>query len=129
MKPKSIEDNREDMYWMINGEKYVIQGVSNFDIDQELPLGLKIDEIGKAKIDIVALENLDEDIKLYIKDLTNGETYPINDQSFEIDLEFDDKVYDFDVLKNIVTNAAAYGGFGDFRPTFGRAKAEVELVD
>jgi len=51
-----------------------------------------------------------------------------HDWSFETELEFDDTIYDFDVLKNIITNAASYGGFGDFRPTFGRAKAEVELV-
>lgn len=40
-------------------------------------------------------------------------------------IEFDDKVIDPGALKNILTNAAYYGGFGDFRPTFGRAKAEV----
>lgn len=48
-----------------------------------------------------------------------------HDWSFETVLEFDDTVVDFGSLKNIVCRAAQYGGFGDFRPTFGRATAEV----
>ena len=47
--------------------------------------------------------------------------------SFECGLVFDDKIIDPDSLKRIIDHAATYGGFGDFRPTFGRAKAEVTL--
>lgn len=45
--------------------------------------------------------------------------------SFETDIEFDDSVIDFDGLKRIVERTSKYVGFGDFRPTFGRATAEV----
>lgn len=45
--------------------------------------------------------------------------------SFETTVEFDDAVIDFATLKRVVEHAAKYGGFGDFRPTFGRAIAEV----
>jgi hypothetical protein len=48
--------------------------------------------------------------------------------SFETILEFDDYVVDFGSLKNIIQTVAKYGGYGDFRPTFGRAFAEVENV-
>lgn len=48
-----------------------------------------------------------------------------HDWSFQTVIEFDDTVLDFGSLKRIVERAALYGGFGDFRPTFGRAKAEV----
>ena len=51
-----------------------------------------------------------------------------HDWSFETSVEFDDKVIDFGTLKQIVQHAAKYGGFGDFRPTFGRALAEVQSV-
>lgn len=51
-----------------------------------------------------------------------------HDWSFETVIEFDDKVIDFGTLKRIVEHAAKYGGFGDFRPTFGRAIAEVKNV-
>jgi len=47
---------------------------------------------------------------------------------FETAIEFDDTVIDFDGLKRIIERTAKYTGFGDFRPTFGRAIAEVSNV-
>lgn len=55
--------------------------------------------------------------------------FPIfNKWSFSTVLEFDDTVVDLTGLTSIVKRSAMYVGFGDFRPTFGRAKAEVESV-
>lgn len=52
--------------------------------------------------------------------------FPIfKDWSFETVIEFDDTVVDFKSLKAVVDRSAKYVGFGDFRPTFGRAQAEV----
>ena len=48
--------------------------------------------------------------------------------AFETTLEYDDKIIDPDSLTRIVEHMAKYGGFGDFRPTFGRAIAEVSHV-
>ena len=48
-----------------------------------------------------------------------------HDWSFTTGVEFDDKIIDPDSLTNIIQHAAKYGGFGDLRPTFGRARAEV----
>ena len=48
-----------------------------------------------------------------------------HDWSFETAVEFDDTVVDMGSLRRIVERSAKYGGFGDFRPTFGRANAEV----
>lgn len=45
--------------------------------------------------------------------------------SFSTAVEFDDKIIDPDSLTRIVEHASKYGGFGDFRPKFGRAAAEV----
>ena len=69
---KLIEDNTEDMYWLAATDKYIIQAVDNFDTDQVLPLGVKIDVEGEATIKIEALENILEskDIILHDKDLS-----------------------------------------------------------
>lgn len=47
--------------------------------------------------------------------------------SFETELEFENTQVDPADLKAILEYSAKYGGFGDFRPTFGRATAEVKL--
>ena len=48
--------------------------------------------------------------------------------SFSTVVEFDDTVVDFSSLKKVVERTSMYVGFGDFRPTFGRATAEVTHV-
>ena len=50
-----------------------------------------------------------------------------HDWSFETSLEFDDKTIDPATLDHLIQHVARYGGFGDFRPTFGRAQAEVDF--
>jgi hypothetical protein len=48
-----------------------------------------------------------------------------HDWSFRFLLEFDDKIIDPGSLEHVIKYSAKYGGFGDFRPTYGRAEAEV----
>jgi hypothetical protein len=47
---------------------------------------------------------------------------------FVADVEFDEKMIDPNDLKYVIEYGAKYNGFGDFRPTFGRATAEVKHV-
>ena len=48
--------------------------------------------------------------------------------SFSTVVEFDDTVVDFAGIRKVMERTAQYVGFGDFRPTFGRATAEVAHV-
>ena len=79
--------NNEDMYWIIDGGKFVIQAVNSFDIEQEFPLGLKVSEEGTVTISIDELENVDTSTEIYIKDNLTGISENINDTSFNINLE------------------------------------------
>jgi len=78
--------NSEDMYWFFNGSEFVIQGVNNFNTNQELPLGLTISETGLVTIKIDSLENVDQSVEIYIKDNFTGLSHQINNQPFEINL-------------------------------------------
>ncbi|HEY9169554.1 MAG TPA: LamG-like jellyroll fold domain-containing protein [Lutibacter sp.] len=77
----------EDMFWMIQDVKFVIQGVPVFDENQEFPLGVKIAKAGLATIKIDGLDNIDENLSLHIKDKLTGETHNISQKSFKINLE------------------------------------------
>ncbi|MDO9274825.1 MAG: HYR domain-containing protein, partial [Lutibacter sp.] len=81
------EENAEDMFWQLGQRKLVIQGVNNFDENQELPLGIKISEAGLATIKIEELQNIGENITIGIKDKFTGKTYNISHKPFEIALE------------------------------------------
>ncbi len=79
--------NEEDMYWMLDDTKFVIQGVNNFNDTQEFPLGLIVKKTGMARINLFALENVDVNKPIYIKDASLDKTYQINKAPFEIYLE------------------------------------------
>ncbi len=79
--------NKEDMFWTFDGTKFVIQGVPKFNSDQEFPLGLKIAKAGLATIKIDALENMDKNLSLHIKDKLTGKTHNISQKSFDINME------------------------------------------
>ena len=79
--------NEEDMYWMFDDNKFVIQGVQNFDEAQEFSIGLKVNQNGLIRIKLDELENIDSNFPIYIKDSETEETHQINSEPFEIILD------------------------------------------
>ena len=77
----------DDMYWLLNNEKYIIQATNKFSLDKEISLGIQTLEGGNISINLDQLENAPEDLEIYIKDKLIGETYKINKNTFEINLE------------------------------------------
>lgn len=78
--------NKEDMFWVFDDAKFVIQGVNNFNTDQELPLGLIVNKAGLTVIKIDEIENMDENISVHIKDKLTGKMHNISRKPFEINL-------------------------------------------
>ncbi|WP_191963522.1 LamG-like jellyroll fold domain-containing protein [Pseudotamlana haliotis] len=58
----------EDMYWEIENEKYVIQGIDTITKQTVLPLTVKTKSGGLVEINIAALENVPNDVEVYLKD-------------------------------------------------------------
>ncbi|NNL15193.1 MAG: T9SS type A sorting domain-containing protein, partial [Flavobacteriaceae bacterium] len=79
--------NQEDMFWLQEQQRFVIQGVDSFNDGQEFPIGLIIKENGLARIKIEDLENIEANIEIYIRDTETGEQYDIINESFEVHLE------------------------------------------
>ena len=81
-----MDNSKEDMYWYFDNNKFIIQGVNNFNLEQVLPIGIRINTNGLSTIRIDAIENWKDGTEIYIKDNLDGETYNIKDQHFEINL-------------------------------------------
>jgi hypothetical protein len=62
----------EDMYWLIDEGKYVIQGVNDLTIETVLPLGIHTEEDGSNAISIDKLENIPNDMDIYLHDIELG---------------------------------------------------------
>ncbi|WP_037315839.1 LamG-like jellyroll fold domain-containing protein [Salegentibacter sp. Hel_I_6] len=81
-----LDNAREDMYWMIGDRKFVIQGVPHFNLDQRLPIGLKITEEKEFTIEIGELENVPDIINIYLRNKSDSTYYNLRKDNFKASL-------------------------------------------
>jgi len=79
--------NLEDMFWLIDNIEFVIQGVPNFEIDQVLPLGIIINKAGIFSIKINKLENVAEDVNIYLKNLQDSTYFDLRKGDYSMTLD------------------------------------------
>ena len=81
---KLNESQRDDMYWMINGDQYIIQASNIIDRDATFPLGIKTDTDGINTITLDHIYNIDNEIKIYVHDKTLDTYTNLRGGDFEI---------------------------------------------
>lgn len=97
-----------------------------FANEQKLELSYRDKAKVKAPDDIVKNPAFRLDMTLKQGQVRVVKAVPIfHDWSFQAGIEYDDSVIDADSMNTVITRVAHYGGFGDFRPTFGRAQVEI----
>ncbi|WP_026914357.1 LamG-like jellyroll fold domain-containing protein [Christiangramia portivictoriae] len=78
-----IENNKEDMYWWFADNRFVIQGVPDFEKEQVLPLAIKTFSEGSFTIKIDSTENWPASKELYLKDKQNDSIHDLLAGSFK----------------------------------------------
>ena len=81
-----IDKNKNDMYWEFSNNEFVIQAVPDFNVDQIIPLGLKISDLGISRIKIDSLEQVPNDTKIYLFDNVTGIYQDLKQNDFTISL-------------------------------------------
>ena len=76
------EYNSEDMFWIIGNNEFVIQGVSNFEPEQILPIGIVVDKKGEIIIQLDSVKNIDAKKSIYLKDKWNNITHDLRKEKF-----------------------------------------------
>ncbi|WP_190246172.1 immunoglobulin-like domain-containing protein [Gelidibacter gilvus] len=84
-----------DMSWLIADERYVIQGIGDFDVTKKIPLGIFLKHAGNIEIKLTALENFDSDIPVFIYDALMDTYMKINNTDYHINLKADSYVNRF----------------------------------
>lgn len=59
----------DDMFWVINNKDYIIQASNEAEVSTIFPLGIKTSTDGTNSIRIDALENVPDDINIYLHDI------------------------------------------------------------
>ena len=78
---------RNDLNWMIEEKRYIIQGVGAFDETKQYPFGLFLGDSGDIEIILTGLENFDSEIDVFIYDLFLDTYTKINDDSFKMNID------------------------------------------
>ena len=85
-----------DMNWMIEDTRCIIQGVGSFEETKTYPMGVFLAEEGNINISLNSLENFEEDIDVYVHDTAEGTYTLINETDFESLVpggEYEDRFY------------------------------------
>ncbi|MEO1031011.1 MAG: LamG-like jellyroll fold domain-containing protein, partial [Bacteroidota bacterium] len=77
-------DQTDDMFWMINDDKYIIQASNSADISTIYPVGIKASVDGINTISIDALENVPDDINIYLHDIDLGLYHDLRVSDYEV---------------------------------------------
>ncbi len=83
-----------DMYWMIDDGKLIIQAINELPKEKVVPIGIKSLGDCTLQIKVASIENPYPDMEVYLRDNSTMETYDIKNGTFEVTLEegqFNDK--------------------------------------
>mgnify|MGYP001012613974 CR=1 FL=1 len=72
----------DDLNWIIENDRYVIQGVGTFDDSKKYPLGMFLSNSGTIQIALDTLENFDTSIDLFIYDSVLDTYTQINNSNY-----------------------------------------------
>ena len=78
------DDQVDDMYWMINDEKFIIQGINAINEASVMPLGLHTSIDGLNTITIDTLENVPNDLEVLVHDLELNIYHNLRDSDYDV---------------------------------------------
>ena len=94
---KNLDEQIDDMYWIIQQENYLIQGVDLIDQNTVLPIGIHTRDNGINTITIDALVNTPEDFKVYLHDKQLDIYHDLTDSDYQIELNAGEYLERFEI--------------------------------
>jgi hypothetical protein len=94
---KSYDSFKNDLYWVLNNERLVIQALPEIDIEDQLPLGIKVSDAGLYKFSIDKMENVPDDLNIYLVDNIQNNYYNLKDGDVQLFLSSGTKSNQFSI--------------------------------
>jgi len=87
---RMIDVNENEMYWELDNTPVIIQGIPSFGTEQIIPLGIKIANEGQSTIKIDALENIPDNLDIYLYDSDSKMYHDLRKANFSTSLAIGD---------------------------------------
>ena len=91
------EDQMDDMYWMIDNDKYIIQGIDEANDTTILPIGIHTDAEGINTITIDELSNIPEDMGVFVHDKDLDLYHNLRESDYDIFLTAGEHLTRFEI--------------------------------
>ena len=78
----NFDNFSNDCNWIIEGKRYVINGVGKFSKNKAYPLGFFLQDSGNISFSLLGLENFEGSVPVFIYDSENSTYHSINDVHF-----------------------------------------------
>ncbi len=109
----------DDMYWLINNDKYVIQSTNEINNQSIIPIGIITKKNGLNNITIDNLENVPSDLKIYVHDKELNIYHDLRSSNYDINLTageylnrfeitFSNSILNIEYIENKDINVLAY---------------------
>ncbi|WP_100612569.1 LamG-like jellyroll fold domain-containing protein [Confluentibacter lentus] len=92
-----IDTQADDMYWMIDTNKHSIQGIDAIDDSTILPLGIHTKKDGNNNIIIDKLENVPDNINIYLHDKELGIYHNLREGKYNVFLNTGEYLNRFEI--------------------------------
>jgi hypothetical protein len=106
----SFDNLTDDLNWIINDQRFIIQGVGEFNENKSYPFGMFLSNSGTITISLNSLENFDNAINVFIYDALSNTFTKINETGFSLNIDNGDYLNRFFItFQNINPPAGANG--------------------
>lgn len=82
----NVDNFPDDFNWIIENERYVIQGVGEYNNNKQYPIGVFLTNSGTISFSLHSLGNFENDINIYIYDNLENSYTQINNSSYSVNL-------------------------------------------
>lgn len=99
------EDQTDDMFWMIGDEKFIIQANDNANLNTVYPLGVKTSVDGTNSFTIRALENVPNEVNIYLHDKALNISHDLRISDYQIFLNAGEYLDRFEITFKIMAGS------------------------
>lgn len=94
---KYIDAQTDDMYWIIDNEKYTIQAINDISHETVLPIGIHTKTDGFNSLTITKLEHINHNLDIYLHDKDLGIYHNFSQGNYETYLEAGEYLNRFEI--------------------------------
>ena len=125
-----LNDNQtDDMFWMLDNNKYIIQATDDLSLSHVYPIGVKVNEDGTNAIAIDALENIPNDVNIYVHDIVLDLYHNLRNSDYEIFLNTGEYLDRFEITFSTQTLGVANENNNNIDVVYSKDKEKIVLIN